>query len=312
MKTPVLFIIFNRQETTKKVFEAIKVAKPEKLFIAADGPRKNIANEKELCEETRKIIDKIDWECEVKTLFREENLGCGKAVSGAITWFFENVEEGIILEDDCLPHPSFFKYCEELLDHYRLDNKIFMISGNNFLPKKLKPAGSYYFSQIPHIWGWATWKRSWTKYDFNIADLPAFIKNGEIKMWSNIYVQKYWLEKFNDVYLKKINTWDYQLVYTMWKNKNFSIAPKVNLVSNIGFGIGGTHTLNKNDNLSNFPSEEINFPLVLNSPNTLTICDDYENVNIFGRNYLVKIVLKKIGLFDLTKKLYQLIKNKTS
>ncbi|MFA6430420.1 MAG: nucleotide-diphospho-sugar transferase [Candidatus Paceibacterota bacterium] len=310
MKTPILFIIFNRPGTTKVVFEAIRQAKPSKLFIAADGPRKNKPGEKELCEKTRKITEKIDWECEVKTLFREENLGCGKAVSGAISWFFENVEEGIILEDDCLPHPSFFRFCEELLERYRFDDKVFMISGNNFLPKSLRPKGSYYFSQLPHIWGWATWKRAWQKYDFDIKDLPDFIKNKEIeKKWVDKSIQNYWLENFKEVFYHNLDTWDYQLVYNMWKNKSISIAPNVNLVSNIGFGTSGTHTLNKNDPSANLPSEEISFPIILNNPSTLEMCDDYENRHIRHKNYRIKLILKKLGLFNTAKKLY-LVMNK--
>ena len=160
MTPAVLFIIFNRPETTQRVFDAIRLAKPTRLYIAADGPRENKTGEKELCEQARKIAQNVDWDCEVKTLFQKENLGCGKAVSHAISWFFENEDMGIILEDDCLPHQSFFKYCEELLEKYKNNDRIGIISGNNFQKKRKIGSFSYYFSDIVNIWGWATWARS--------------------------------------------------------------------------------------------------------------------------------------------------------
>ncbi|MEI6480332.1 MAG: nucleotide-diphospho-sugar transferase [bacterium] len=310
MKTPVLFIIFNRPETTKKVFESIRQAKPQKLFIAADGPRENKAKEEELCEETRKIATMIDWPCETRTLFREKNLGCGKAVSEAITWFFENVEEGIILEDDCLPDQSFFHFCSELLERYRLNDKIFMISGDNFLPKSLKPKESYYFSKIAHIWGWATWKRAWREYDFKMRDFPIFLENKTIeKIWTQKENQKYWLERFYEVTNGQIDTWDHQWTYTIWKNQGFSVAPSVNLISNIGFGSKGTHTTNPNDISSNLPREEMKFPLTINSTITqYSLGDKYENKLSLPKGQIFKRILKKFGLFNIVKYIYLSIK----
>lgn len=311
LKTPILFIIFNRPETTKKVFEVIRQAKPKKLFIAADGPRDSKPNEKELCEKVKKIATQIDWDCEVKTLFREKNLGCGKAVSSAITWFFENVEEGIILEDDCLPDLSFFKFCSELLDKHRLDEKVFMISGDNFLPESLRLKESYYFSKFAHIWGWATWRRAWKKYDFQMKDFPIFLSQKKItEIWKDRNTQKYWLEKFNEVYKHKIDTWDYQWVYTIWKNNGFSIAPNVNLISNIGFGIEGTHTLNKNDSSANLNTNKIGFPLIEKTPGTYILGDDYENKQLRPKNLIIKKILKTIGLFWFAKYFYSKIRNK--
>jgi hypothetical protein len=306
--TPILFIIFNRPETTNVVFEAIRQAKPSKLFIAADGPRKNKPGEKELCEETRKITEKIDWECEVKTLFREENLGCGKAPSQAITWFLKNVEAGIILEDDCLPNPSFFKYCEDLLERYRLNNNIYMISGNNFLPTSLRLEESYYLSRMTHIWGWATWRRAWEKYDFQMSDFSDFVKNRTIeKIWSDKKAQKYWLEKFNEISKDHADIWDYQWTYMIWKNNGFSIAPNVNLISNIGFGNKGTHTLNKNDPFANLPVEDMIFPLKEPSLIEYFVGDDYENKQLYPKNSVIKKILKKLGLFKTVKKFYLLL-----
>ena len=167
--TPVLFIIFNRVETTKRVFEAIRNVRPLKLYVAADGPRPGNDADKVNCDEVRKIIDDVDWPCEIKTLFQDQNLNCGRAPSTAITWFFEHEEEGIILEDDCLPSTSFFRFCHELLAYYRHDNRVMHIGGNNFLEGWQKdPDYSYYFSRSGHIWGWATWRRAWQTFDFDM------------------------------------------------------------------------------------------------------------------------------------------------
>ncbi len=264
-EVPILFLIFNRADTARRVFAEIRKQKPKYLYVAADGPRKHIAGEKEKCEQTREIIKDIDWDCELKTLFREENLGCGKAVSGAISWFFENVSEGVILEDDCLPEPTFFRYCQEMLERYREKEKVGIISGNNFLFNKFNIEDSYYFSKIPHIWGWATWRRVWNNYDFNISKWPEYKKTGWLK---NIFKKKtaryYWKNIFDDVYSGKINTvWDYQLTFLFFLNNYLAIVPKKNLISNIGFdAFYSTHTKNKKNKFSNMSTEFLSFPLI--------------------------------------------------
>lgn len=169
---PILFIIFNRPETTKAVFHEIRKNQPFQLFVAADGPRREIFEDIENCRKVREIIQLIDWECNVQTLFRDENLGCKIAVSSAIDWFFSQVDEGIILEDDCLPDQSFFPFCQELLEKYRYDAKIMMIGGSNFQFNKNKFEYSYYFSRYFHIWGWASWKRAWQFYDVEMKAWP--------------------------------------------------------------------------------------------------------------------------------------------
>jgi hypothetical protein len=257
LKTPILFIIFNRPDTTERVFEEIKKQRPQYLYIAADGPRINKEGEAEKCEQTRKILEKIDWDCEVKTLFRENNHGCKNAVSSAITWFFENVEEGIILEDDCLPSQSFFKYCEEILEKYRHDERIMHISGENPVSKEFGD-GSYYFTKTAHIWGWASWRRAWKLYDVEMKSYPEFVKNNKIKeVFDKDYHRKYWLKVFNRVIEGKINTWDYQWMYTLYTNNGFSIIPNKNMISNIGFNTEATHTSECNTNLANRPAFEI-------------------------------------------------------
>jgi hypothetical protein len=310
MNISILFLIFNRPDTTQKVFEVIREAKPKQLFVSADGPRVGKEGEKGRCEETRNIIKQVDWDCEVKTLFRDENLGCGKAVSGAITWFFENVEEGIILEDDCLPNLSFFKYCEELLEKYRFEDRIFMISGDNFLPESLRLKESYYFTNFPHIWGWASWRRAWSKYSFKMEGFLDFVKDEKIKNVLNKKEnQNYFLERFNEVYKGNIDTWDYQWVYSIWKNNGISIAPSVNLISNIGFGNMGTHTFDVNDISANLETKEIIFPMIdYLSMDNYTLGDDYESRFLIDKNYGIKKILKKIGLFNIIKRIYLFVK----
>ena len=282
-KTPILFIIFNRLDTTNTVFEEIRKIKPKQLFIAADGPRENIIDEIHICELTRNIvIENIDWECEVKTLFRNENLGCGKAVSGAISWFFENVEEGIILEDDCLPHESFFLYCETMLNRYRLVENIGIITGNNFQNGIQRGDGSYYYSKYSHIWGWATWKSTWALYDFEMKEWQNFKSNLLLSSCNNNMIEfNYWKEIFEMVYLRKINTWDYQLLFSMWFNNLITICPNVNLISNIGFGESATHTTDRNSKLSNlefFKYEDDKMPSKIEIDR---LADDYTFNSIF-------------------------------
>jgi len=304
---PILLIIFNRLETTERVLPEIKKIRPKALFIAADGPRQDRIGENEKCEKVRNyVINNIDWDCRVKTLFRDKNLGCRLAVSSALDWFFTHVEQGIILEDDCLPDQSFFPYCEELLRYYKDNEKVFMISGNNFLLKRQIEKTSYYFSRLTHVWGWASWRRAWATYDINIKDYPEFIKSKVIeKIWHSRNIRDYWLQCFNMVYENKLDTWDYQWAYNIWKHDGICIAPCVNLVSNIGFGIDETHGSSQKSKALDRPLEVMNFPLI--PPSSLNVdqaADDYENNNYFLRGFLLKKGLKKIGLFNLVKKIY--------
>jgi hypothetical protein len=235
--TPILFLIFNRPDTTIQVFDEIKKIKPKYLFIAADGPRTGKAGEKELCEETRAVITQIDWNCEVKTLFREHNLGCGLAVSEAITWFFKQVEQGIILEDDCLPDPSFFTFCEILLEKYKDDYRVSTIGACNYQLEN-NTENSYYFSIYAHIWGWATWRRTWNLYTYAITDYKKEMINNQFKTRKE---RSYWHTVFNNPdKIAEINTWDYQLQYVNFKYNTLSVIPAINLVKNIGF-YNGTH-----------------------------------------------------------------------
>lgn len=261
-QTPILFIIFNRPDTTLQVFSEIKKIKPAKLYVVADGSRVNKAGEKEKCDETRKIMDLVDWECEIFKNYSDINLGCKKRVSSGIDWFFKNVEQGIILEDDCLPDQSFFKFCEEILDKYKNDERVGMISGDNFQFGQIKNEFSYYFSRYSHIWGWATWRRAWEKYDVNISSWPQ-IKNDKVlnRIFNNRQDVYYWSAIFDDVYNNKIDTWDYQWSFTCFVNNYLSVMPNVNLISNIGFNQGeATHT-KRVGKFSNMTTSELTFPL---------------------------------------------------
>lgn len=219
-------------------------------------------------------------------------------MSEAISWFFEHVEEGIILEDDCLPDISFFRFCEELLARYRFDDRIFMISGANFLPKSFKSPYSYYFSQLPHIWGWATWRRSWEKYNFRMADFSSFKKENVIKnIWNDKNIQKYFLSRFEEVYNGEVDTWDYQVNYCMWKNNTVSIIPSTNLISNIGFCPDATHTVKKNTFLADVSLKVMLFPLIHPDFDIYKQADSYESKKLsFYKILLLKKFLKSISL----------------
>jgi hypothetical protein len=264
LKSPVLFLVFNRPDTTKRVFEAIRQAQPSQLFVAADGPRENNPGEVERCKEARGIVqDGIDWDCEVKTLLRDKNMGCKVAVSSAIDWFFGQVKEGIILEDDCLPHPTFFGFCEELLDKYRDDERIGQISGDNFQFGRNRRKYSYYFSRYAHVWGWATWRRVWKNYDVDMKLWPEIRDDGWLQGWlGNKNLAEYWTRIFEDVYQGKIDTWDYQWGFTCWSQNCLTVLPSVNLISNIGFSKDATHTTYENDKSAGIPAEAMKFPLV--------------------------------------------------
>jgi hypothetical protein len=261
LNTPVVLIIFNRPDTTKKVFSEIAKAKPPKLLIIADGPRSDRIGEVERCLVTRAIIGNVDWPCEVLTNYSEVNLGCKYRVSSGLDWVFEQVPEAIILEDDCLPEPSFFRFCEELLIRYRDDESVAMISGANFQFGKNYGNSSYYFSRYNHIWGWASWRRAWKRYDVEAKDWAEFRSEKWLNsLFFNTYEQKYWVNIFQSVAVGKIDTWDYQWTMAAWKHQMVSIIPNTNLISNIGFGVDATHTFGSNI-FDRVPVGAMSFPL---------------------------------------------------
>lgn len=262
LATPILFLVFNRPVQTARVFEAIRAQRPKKLFVAADGARDDRAGEAELVRQTRQIASQVDWPGEVKTLFRETNLGCGAAVSGAITWFFEQVEEGIILEDDCLPHPDFFPYCQTLLARYRHEPSVATIAGTHFLPAELPHSQSHYLSKYFQMWGWASWRRTWQQYDFNLSKLSE-------SEWFSLLARThpipaeagYWREIYKTLKTSLVDTWDFQMFFSCWLNGTNHVMPGRNLISNIGYGLDATHT-NFASPMGNLPTYPLTVGLV--------------------------------------------------
>ena len=261
LSTPVLILIFNRPEITKQVFNAIQQAKPPRLYVAGDGPRSKCTEDEENCKLARSIATNVDWDCEVKTLFRDHNLGCRLAVSQAIYWFFEQEPEGIILEDDCLPSQSFFWFCQEMLEYFRNDKAVGVICGFYSNELEYKPSASFFFSRYLRVWGWAGWRRSNEGYDSNINLLIEKQNTWKKDIFSrtDIFLKRYWQDMFEEVGSGKIDTWDIQLQYLLWQKKQQVIVSSKNLVQNIGWA-QGAHPLTKDHN-HELATSEINFPL---------------------------------------------------
>ena len=253
LSTPVAFLIFNRPDLAEIVFAAIRQAQPKQLFVVADGPRSDEESEK--CKQTRAIIDRVDWDCQVLTNFSDVNLGSKYRISSGLDWVFSQVEDAIILEDDCLPAPSFFDFCQELLEKYRYDNRIMNISGTNLQYGKSRTNDSYYFSKYAATWGWASWRRAWQDYDVEIETWTEFKSSEIIKsIHINHYEQKYWLDVLERIHQKSFNTcWDHQWNYHCWTRNGLSITPNVNLISNIGFRADATHTTYLESHLAAIP-----------------------------------------------------------
>jgi len=237
LTTPVAFMIFNRPDLTQRVFEVITKAKPKQLFVVADGPR--FPEEAEKCEQARAVIEGVDWECDVFKNYSGKNLGCGRRISTGIDWVFSEVEEAIFLEDDTLPDLSFFPYCEVLLQHYRHDERIMTVNGNNFQSGQRRTDYSYHFSKYCSCWGWASWRRAWKHYDYEMKTWPDFKRAGMMKMiCPDLYEQQFWTKLFDSMFENpgEIDTWDHQWKYACWSQNGLAIEPSVNLVGNIGLG----------------------------------------------------------------------------
>lgn len=251
--TPVLFIIFNRPETTQKVFDTIREIKPLNLYVAADGAREGNDSDLIRCKQTRAIIDQVDWLCNIHKLFRDKNVGCKAGVSSAIDWFFEQVEEGIILEDDCVPDPSFYSFCRTMLERYRSEDKVMMVSGTSFVPEAERFPESYYFSRYVIIWGWATWKRAWKRYDIHMKSWPSY---RDARKLEKVYpIRAFALEQerlFQHIFEGQGDTWDIQWVFSCIYNDGFAIMPKYNLISNLGFV--GSHSTGASAQLHGRPT----------------------------------------------------------
>jgi hypothetical protein len=305
--TPVVFIIFNRPESTLKVFEQISRIKPSNLFVIADGPRPNKINDINDCELTRKVIDNVDWPCNIYKNYSDINLGCGKRVTSGLDWVFENVESAIILEDDCLPHNDFFIFCETLLKKYENNDNIFSICGSNFLKGKYVNHSSYYYSSHFHVWGWATWKRAWKLNDFEASGMS--IDNLKYKLNTKFKTKaelKFYKKMFFDMKNKNVDTWDYQWFFTHIYFDGLTIIPNYNLISNIG--PNGAHF--KNDNLNpriNLPTHSI---LPIKYPNSITI-DIKADYLLYQLNFKTsKISYIKNQLYSFKNYLIKIVKSK--
>ena len=261
MKTPVVLLIFNRPDTTQKVFEKIRQAQPPQLLVVADGARSDRPREAEQCQAARAIIKNVDWECEVLTNYSEVNLGCQKRVSSGLNWVFDLVEEAIILEDDCLPDPSFFPFCEQLLDYYRHDNRIGVISGQNVQLGKARTNYSYYFSRYNHCWGWASWRRAWQDFDFEMQLWTMVKETGWLEdILLDAGAVKFWNHLFESTYRGEINSWAIRWTFSCWMQNYLTVLSNHNLISNIGFDTGSTHT-SKINQFTNLPTKPVKFPL---------------------------------------------------
>jgi len=278
VQSAVALIVFNRPDTTKQVFERVRLVKPRVLYIIADGPRKGNEGDVVKCAEVKKIVSNIDWECKVFTDYSEVNLGCGRRLATGITWAFNHVDEAIVIEDDCMPDVSFFRYCDEMLERYRNDTRIMLVSGTNPLLKWSRGEYSYHFSKFGGIWGWASWARAWRHFDFDISQ------------WSNPVtkqVLKFQLERVQ--YLDRstvwdnlvgnsanATTWDYQWGFARLIQSGLAIVPSGNLIANIGHGAGSTHTHNPSSPLANLPTTRVNFPLI--HPDCVIADNEYDTL----------------------------------
>ncbi|MCP2728634.1 glycosyltransferase family 2 protein [Limnofasciculus baicalensis] len=297
LKTPVVFIIFKRPDTTEKVFEVIRQAKPPKLLVIADGARADKPGEAEKCAAARAIIDRVDWDCEVLTNYSDVNLGCAKRVSSGLDWVFDNVEEAIILEDDCIPHPTFFRFCEELLERYQNDDRIMVIAGNNFQFGHRKIDYSYYFSRYNHCWGWASWRRAWQHFDFTMKVWPEVRDNNLLRdILLDASAVKYWKKIFQSTYRGegKIDSWAFRWTFTCWVQSGLTILPNVNLITNIGYAKDATHTT-KSNQFDMMAVEAINFPLQ-HPPFVIrdVKADDFTQKNNFRLPSPLSLVKKKV------------------
>ncbi len=243
LQTPVVFLIFNRPAETQRALQEIAKARPTKLFVVADGPRPERPEEARLCAEARAVIERVDWDCKVFKNYSDTNLGCADRVSSGISWVFEQVETAIILEDDCLPLPDFFSFCDDLLIRYKDDNRIMTIAGNNFQFGHKRTDDSYYFSYYAHCWGWATWRRAWQLYDHEMKLWPQIQNSRWLEdILCNPAAVDYWEKTLQDVFEKKISSWNIRWLFSSWVQNGLTILPNENLVTNVGFGSVATNT----------------------------------------------------------------------
>jgi hypothetical protein len=264
LQTPVCLIIFNRPDTTARVFSEIAKARPSKLFVVADGPRVDRQGEAERCARARSVIERVDWDCDVMKNYSDENLGCGRRPATGISWVFKQVDEAIILEDDCVPHPTFFPFCEELLERYRRDERVMCISGINLGTDHAARPFSYRFSCLNPCWGWASWRRAWLHFDMMVTRWAAL---RETSWLADILEDQRSIGAYKSAFDRalmhqgEVDYWDYQWTFACWAQQGLSIVPSTALVTNIGFGEEATHTKSMRDPRARHAAPGIRFPL---------------------------------------------------
>ncbi len=258
LETPVAFFVFNRPATTERVFAAISAVKPRRLLVIGDGPRRDHPHDPALVAQTREVVARVNWPCDVTVSYSGSNLGCKRRIASGLKWVFQSVSEAIILEDDCLPDPSFFSFCQQLLDRYRADRRVTSVSGSNFQDGQSRSEHSYYFSKYFHCWGWASWRRVWQQFDPDMLAWPRFSAAGCLQHIADSWEeQRYWQTIYDSQYGGNLSSWAYPWQFSCWSQSGLSALPNVNLVSNIGFGDAATHTGNSDTHLANAPTSSI-------------------------------------------------------
>lgn len=263
-RTPILLLLFNRPAHTAAVLERLRQVQPDQIYVHCDGPRAQVSGESDKVAAVRKAVAAIDWPCSVKVLYRDENMGLREGVYGALNWFFESVERGIVLEDDCLPDPSFFPFCTELLERYAQDERVMHIGGSNVAERLTRHLPQhYFFSEFTFVWGWASWRRAWQKMSIQLEDMDEFVRLKRIKSLSKSHMaQAYMLEKFRATKARENNSWAYAWAYSILKNNGLSIVPALNLVQNTGIGeAGATHTTS-DDERAKIRASSLSFPMI--------------------------------------------------
>lgn len=275
--TPVAFFIFNRPKPTRRVFEEIRKAAPGRLFVIADGPREDRAEEEAHCAETRAVIEQVDWPCRVSRNFSDQNLGVGRRVSSGLDWVFQQVEQAIVLEDDCLPEQSFFPFCQTLLERYRERDDVMMISGTNDLLSWKASEQSYGFGLLGSIWGWATWRRAWRHYDFHLSNWPSKRERERLtEVLRDPAMVNFRASRLDLVAGGEVDTWDYQWSHARVLRGGLCATPARNLISNIGFGPLATHTINSRNLSANMPRRPLSRPF--RSPNPPCLDRDFDRI----------------------------------
>jgi hypothetical protein len=257
---PVLLMVFNRPEIARGLLGCMRACRPPQLFIAADGPRPECEADTKLCAETRNVFDEVDWPCEVKTLYQDTNLGLKTGVITAINWFFAHVESGVILEDDCHPTPGFLAFAGEVLERYADVPEVMHISGCNMQPSQTFSSASYFFTEVGHVWGWATWRRAWSLYDVTMGDWPSIRHTCGLTAPP---LRRALGRKFSSAYAGRKASWSRIWYYTLVRYKGLAVIPSVNFVRNVGFGQDATHTKSDRSHpLRVDPNGEMTFPLL--------------------------------------------------